>query len=120
MALNNFFKINLPYGIAKNMDGEWMAFNREYMPLGYSQRDHQFHIGENNEAPIYSKYKGLTDNFLVQLGDTPKDIQRNDKGEIIKVFLYDDGSNPSNHKPSKKDLWERYFSKLEKLSKLNI
>lgn len=29
--LNNFFRINLPYGIAKNDNDEWMTFNCEYM-----------------------------------------------------------------------------------------
>ena len=30
MALTDFFRINLPYGIRKNDKGEWVAFNREY------------------------------------------------------------------------------------------
>ena len=34
MALNNFFKINFPYGIMKNKDNEWACFNREDKPLG--------------------------------------------------------------------------------------
>ena len=34
MALSNFFKINLPYGIKRNENGQWTAFNREYKPLG--------------------------------------------------------------------------------------
>jgi len=34
--LGNFFRINMPYGIIRNENGEWMAFNREYMPLGFN------------------------------------------------------------------------------------
>lgn len=33
--LENFFRINLPYGMIRNDKNEWMCFNREYMPLGY-------------------------------------------------------------------------------------
>jgi hypothetical protein len=36
MALTDFFRINLPYGIQKNDVGEWSAFNREYKPLGWN------------------------------------------------------------------------------------
>lgn len=35
--LNDFFRINLPYGIAQNNKGEWMAFNREYRPIGFNE-----------------------------------------------------------------------------------
>jgi hypothetical protein len=36
MSLTDFFRKNLPYGIARNENGEWMAFNREYLPLGFN------------------------------------------------------------------------------------
>lgn len=36
MALTDFTRINLPYGIERNEKGEWTAFNREYLQsLGY-------------------------------------------------------------------------------------
>ncbi len=35
MALSDFFRINLPYGMMRNESGEWFVFNREYAPLGF-------------------------------------------------------------------------------------
>jgi hypothetical protein len=32
MALSDFFRINMPYGLKRNPSDEWFAFNREYMP----------------------------------------------------------------------------------------
>jgi hypothetical protein len=29
MSLTDFFRINLPYGMNKNENGEWICFNRE-------------------------------------------------------------------------------------------
>ena len=36
MGLFDFFRVNLPYGLKKNSKKEWIAFNREYMPLGWN------------------------------------------------------------------------------------
>lgn len=33
MALDDFFRINMPYGMQRNGDGEWFVFNREYKPF---------------------------------------------------------------------------------------
>ncbi|REC40519.1 hypothetical protein [Chryseobacterium sp. 5_R23647] len=111
MALDNFFKINFPYGIKVNNKGEWTAFNREYKPLGYS--DSKENVTEKDFK--YCKYKNLTPTILRKLGDHDGAVEKeNDK--IVKVFLYNDGSNPSNF--DKKDLYNKYFAKLEILSKL--
>lgn len=111
MALDNFFKINFPYGIKSNEKGEWAAFNREYKPLGYadslkqvSEKDFQF-----------CKYKNLTESVLKKLGDTDGAVEK-ENNKIVKVYLYNDGSNPSNF--ARKDLYKKYFDKLEILSKL--
>jgi|SRR5690554_1114119 len=118
--LNDFFRINLPYGIAKNDRGEWMAFNREYMPLGFNNRANSGNPGTNFlEMPIYTKYKRLTEKFLLEIADNENSVKRNGDNEIIKVFLYNDGSNPRNQSADKTILWDRYFGKLKKLSKLN-
>lgn len=116
--LNNFFRINLPYGIAKNENDEWMAFNREYMPLGYNDCDHKSHVAGYTDIPVYTKYERLTDKFLIELAGGSGGVQRNEKGEINRVFFYDDGTNPVNQSKDKKELWENYFEKLKKLSKL--
>lgn len=119
--LSNFFRINLPYGIAVNDKGEWMAFNREYMPLGYNSTTYKKNPGKSYlEMPIYTKYKGLTEKFIIGLIDEPEQASRDENGEIRYVFLYNDGSNPTNGSSRSKDLWERYFQKLEKLAKLSV
>jgi len=114
--LNNFFRINLPYGIAKSEDGKWMAFNREYMPLGFNDQKYKEHPGHSyKDIPIYTKYKRLTDNFLTKLVGDEKFIARNSDGEITKVFFYDDATNPVNN--TKSELWESYFNKIQKLAR---
>lgn len=118
--LNNFFRINLPYGIVKNEKDEWTAFNREYMPLGYNKVDNKIHIGiSKTEFPIYTKYNRLTEKFLMDVAYDENGIQRNEKGEIYRVYFYNDKTNPVNQSPEKKELWDDYFEKLKKLSKLS-
>lgn len=113
MPLNNFFKVNLPYGIMKNDNNEWTCFNREYKPL--SNND-SLTVIEPKDF-IYTKYKGLTEKVLQKLGDTPGSLNI-ENGKIVKVFFYSDATNPSNF--SKKTLYDSYFEKLEILSKLKV
>lgn len=120
--LTNFFRINLPYGIAKNENDEWMAFNREYMPLGFNNLDFKEHVGSSYmDKPIYTKFNGLTDVFLTEIAFHPeKGIIRDEKGKIKTIFLYNDGSNPTNQNNKKEEeiAWDSYLKKLKKLSKL--
>ena len=113
MALNNFFRINLPYGIKRDHNGHWAAFNREYKPLG--NNDPFEHIGQ--EEFIHTNYGKLSDRFLMDLADDPTAIQMDENNIITKVFLYDDATNPSNHLKNETELWERYFNKLRLLSR---
>lgn len=118
MALTDFFRINFPYGIAKNENDEWMAFNREYLPLGYNNYDDKQIPGRAYlDLPIYTKYKNVSEASLESLGSFDSAVHRNDKGEIVKVFFYNDGTNPVNQSTEKKHLWDDYFDKLKKLSK---
>lgn len=63
MALSNFFRINLPYGIKKNSNDELMAFNREYMTVGWNSVEYKKNINNDDysDNPIYTKYKSLTE-----------------------------------------------------------
>ena len=119
--LNNFFRINLPYGIAKNENEEWMAFNREYMPLGFNNQEYKEHVGSSyTDKPIYTKFIGLTEKLLLEVAFHPeKGVIRDEKGKIKTIFLYNDGSNPTNMvKSEEENAWNSYFNRLRKLSKL--
>ena len=59
--LRVFFRLNLPYGIAKNDKGEWRAFNREYMPWGFNDMNYKSLSGcDYTEYPVYIKFNGLS------------------------------------------------------------
>ena len=119
--LNNFFRINLPYGIAKNQNDEWMAFNREYMPLGFNNMKYKKSPGDDYlEMPIYTKYKDLDEKIIMKIVEDEKDVERNDEGVIIKFYLYDDATNPTSNKDTKEDIWNKYFNKINILSRLII
>ncbi|WP_159478346.1 hypothetical protein [Chryseobacterium sp. 18068] len=113
MSLNNFFKINFPYGIKSNGKGEWTAFNREYKPLGYTDSSKEV----SDKDFIYCKYKNMSDTILTKLGNTNGAIEKANN-KIVKVFFYNDDTNPSNF--NRQDLYKKYFEKLEILSKLKV
>lgn len=109
MALSNFFKINLPYGIMKNEKGSWSAFNREYKPLG--ENDSQKYFKDSDY--IHTNYGKLSDKFLIELAAHEGAVKRDENGEIVKVFFYNDANNPSN--TGKALDWNKYFEKLKKI-----
>lgn len=50
----------MPYGIAKNDNGEWMAFNREYRPIGFNELLQKGLPGmDYQNLNVYTKYKPL-------------------------------------------------------------
>jgi len=106
--LSDFFRINLPYGMEKDKNGKWFAFNRGYKPIGFNQSD----FVNYGDFPIYTKYKGLTERLILEIGN-PNSIERDEKGKICKFWLYNDEINPMNN-----DNWIAYWKKLEKLAKL--
>ena len=118
MALGDFFRINLPYGIKKNQNGEWFVFNREYMPIGWNSTEHKSSIFEDNvydEYPIYTSYKNLDEKRLLKIAGDEKYVKRGDSGQIYLVFLYDDSSNPKNNSSA----WDTYFDKIKLLASLD-
>lgn len=119
MALSNFFRINLPYGIKKNSNDEWVAFNREYKPLGWNDSfNNTISLHDDNlnsTYPIFTKYKGLTEKKLSSIvKDDEKYLKFDKDGKIIEVFFYNDGNNPSNEQKN----WIEYIEKLKKVSNL--
>jgi len=116
--LSDFFRINLPYCFEKAEDGKWRCLNREYQPIGINKID--VYPSKFPDLPINTNYGELKEKFLLDLVDNPDRIQRDESGEIIRIFLYDDGTNPMNRQKDLKTLWDSYFRKLNKLSKLNV
>lgn len=106
MALSDFFRINLPYGIHRNSNNEWTAFNREYVPLGWNEIINMDSTGiteDGTEKPIYTKYSKLTEKKLLEIAGSDNMVNYDKDGKIFRVFLYDDGTVPSRKNHSKKD-----------------
>ncbi|MCB9050791.1 MAG: hypothetical protein H6556_15305 [Lewinellaceae bacterium] len=116
--LSDFFRINLPYCFERVEGDKWRCLNREYQPIGINKRD--VHHSKFPDLPINTSYKRVTEKFLSEIVDDPVRIQRDSDGEIYRIFLYDDGTNPMNQLRDSKQLWDSYFEKLKKLSRLKI
>lgn len=117
--LTDFFRINMPYGMKKNAEGEWMFFNREYVPLGWNSTEshHKSEFGDFFSAlPVYTNYKGLTESKLEKLAWGVEGVQRNQKGEIDRVFFYNDRTNPMNDSK----YWPDYIERIKALSKCTV
>lgn len=117
--LSDFFRINLPYGISKNAAGKWICFNREYMPIGFSKVDHTYDINReelSSQLPVGTKYKGLTENKLVKLSYSENGVHRNEAGEIIKIFFYNDATNPMNDAKR----WPDYMERIKAISSCEV
>ncbi len=116
--LGNFFRINMPYGIIRNENGEWMAFNREYMPLGFNDIRYDSRVPNALPGcPIWTKYKALHEKTLLALAWSETGIRRDKEEKINQVWFYNDGCNPSAS--DKKEHWDAYFEKIKKISKFS-
>jgi len=117
MALTDFFRINMPYGIAKNDKGEWLAFNREYVPIGWNNEEYKQDLSSSesfSDIPIKTWYKNATEELLMRLADRTSQVQYDENGKIKKLFLYDDATNPTNNEK----YWNSYLEKIKILSQL--
>jgi hypothetical protein len=114
--LSDFFRINLPYGMRRNDKNEWYCFNREYKPLGFNQANKQYKFVD---YPIFTRYKAVTDQKLLEIAGGEDRMTRDEKGMIQAVWFYDDGDNPMNvfHR-NKSKCWLLYFKKLKLVSQL--
>ncbi len=117
MSLTDFFRVNLPYGMKKNSNNEWMAFNREYVPIGWSEQTPLESLRDRdayNSFPVHATYKKLTDKKIEKIIKLENCIERNENNEIVKFWFYDDRTNPQ----SSNQYWDDYFAIIKELSKL--
>lgn len=100
-----------------NASGEWTFFNREYLPLGWNSNPYgiedNFKTGAISQLPIHTKYTGLANSKLSKLAHSEDGIRRNEFGDIVKIFFYNDGTNPQ----SSPKYWDDYFERIKSLSK---
>jgi hypothetical protein len=116
--LSDFFRINLPYGLKRNSNNEWFAFNREYVPLGWNSTDGHESIHDDkafSKFQVYTKYKGLTENAILKIIKNPDAIQKDKEGKIAFVFFYNDKTNPQ----SSPQYWNEYFDIIKAFSKFD-
>ncbi len=119
MALNDFFRVNFPFGICQYKENFWYAYNREFLPLGFST----FEVDRSNlndeffgRYPLLTQYEGITDKFLLKIAGSEHFIHRHDDGTVERVYLYNDGSNPQ----SSPEYWKEYNQKIKLLSSLIV
>lgn len=106
MPLNDFRSVFLPYCIKKQADGSYIVLNREYKPIGFNSRKHV----KYEDYPISSKIRGLTPASIKKL--SWNGIMREDGS----VFLYNDGSIPTDSAANMK----KYLEKLAILASYKI
>lgn len=109
----DFFRMNLPYGMQKNEKGEWMFFNRNYKPLGCATRDF---IEDKDLVDFYAEYPIMDEAFLLLLGENGS-VRKDEKGDIWRVWFYNDASVPSLEKLDE-EKWNNYISKIKLLASL--
>ncbi len=120
MALTDFFNINLPYGLRRNSKNQWIAFNREYLPLGWSNdEDVKKTVGHNDvypNLPLHTGYLGLSEAILKKIAwsEDEEGIRRDQQGKIYMVFLYCGNTNPKQNY----NFWKIYFDKIRILADL--
>ena len=96
-------KTMFPYGMAKNPDGSWTLFNRNYKPVGVISKD-----WEEWDAPRHKMHlKGIGPAKLKKL-----DIHGLGTGD--QIYFYDDGTVPTRSAANMKS----YQEKLTILMKL--
>ncbi len=115
--LSDYFRVNLPYGMVKK-NGRWMLFNRENLPIGFHEEEP---LVNNEYLPIYGLFAGLSDQMIMELtGGVTSDIERDQRGNICRFWLYNDATNPMNQPSQENEHWAAYWKKLEVLARLRL
>ncbi len=105
MPIGHIAHTHFPYCIKKLPDESFVVLNRDYKPLGFNTKDHLAY----EQYPIAVRFARLVPATVAKLsvhGHTDTDF----------IFLYDDGSIPTESAANMK----AYLARLEILSKLKF
>lgn len=69
-----------------------------------------------DDSSFFCRYTDITDEFLESLAEEGS-IERNTKGEITRIWFYNDATTPARSEISD-NLWSIYMNKIKKLCKL--
>ncbi len=120
IMLSDFFRINLPYGMVRDKNNSWMAFNREYKPIGYNT-DEPVDSSSPECVHLYTFFPGLHNQSIMDLvGYDESHVKRDEHGNICQFWLYSDTTNPMNQPDKENEYWQDYWKKLESLAKLRV
>ncbi|WP_155269347.1 hypothetical protein [Bacteroides fragilis] len=107
----DFFRTMMPYGMDRQ-GNDWVIFNRNYGSISVSGISGRFRF---NRAPTESTLIGLAGKD--DEGDAL--VQRDEKGDIDRVYFYNDGSVPFDYhrknKVNERD-YKEYCDKLRYLA----
>ena len=119
MKPENFFQLNLPYGMEKDpFTNEWTLFNTDHSPMGFYTADK---VG-CERYPLFSHhYYGLSDRFLYKLVDGREDlIQRDRQEKINRIYFYDIHSHPFPQGKVNVRNWRQYTLILQEIGHLKV
>lgn len=111
----------MPYGLKRLSTGQIMAFNREYLPLGWNdlgKKESMWLEDPYKDYPVYTHYKRVTDAFLLKIahGGEGSVVRDKNTDKITGVFLYEDRTNPVNNANG----WPAYLEKIRLLAELQV
>lgn len=119
MQLENFFQLNLPYGMEKDpFTKEWMLFNRDHSPMGFcSERK----VGCERYPLFTHHYFGLSERFLRNLVDGRETLIHRDREEKIdRIYFYDTACDPFQGGELNAHNWRQYMLILQEIGSVKV
>ena len=92
----SLYRIAFPYCLQKQSDGSYVVLSREYKPIGFSTDEFLDYGG----YPIWIRFNGLKPKTIrkISVDGDPSDRA---------IYLYGDGSKPTQNKENMEDYLER-------------
>ncbi|WP_455673052.1 hypothetical protein [Phocaeicola sp.] len=119
MITENFFQLNMPYGMEKDpYTKEWMLFNRDRSPMGFCALNK---AGCERYPMFAHHYYGLSDRFLRDLVDGRESLIHYDRlGKIELVYFYDIGCDPFKGGTLHARNWRMYMLILQEIGHIKV